>query len=594
MKRRDRKKCVLFFPLFAFWVFVTAVVYAVPPKWEPSKIPAASTTPAPMVQAVKWTSPKWLRALIAKTYACGKDGKSVVTCENGTCSADTCWTNEYCVGASVFGFATCVVPSSVKIEGCIDTASQDLTLTIGNKTVKQTALCPKESPVCMAGKCVTHCPTEWILKPDEISKSDNNSNGIYDSCEFPQMIGGENVSGEAVISGDGRFVAFSNSMCIYVYDRNTGQETLASVMKWEAKTACSASSPSISANGRYVAFSGFAAAFMPNSGGIEIIVRDMESGQNVAASAGKNGLLWYGDSEHSTYPVLSADGKFVAFTSASSVYQYHKDYINVVNFRRAYVHDLQSGKAEIVSVGSGMQEGLPYPATDENLSNSNSFAGGISGDGQFVVFSSPLKLVPSVKSGVSNIFVRDRNKLQTSLVSVGDGTGGNDDSYAPMMSVDGRFVSFWSRANNLVPGDTNGRQDVFLYDRETGKTERVSVNSDGLEGNADSAWFNVPSINADGRFIVFDSSASNLVPSDTNGLIDVFVHDRQTGKTEMVSVNMEGSQLDGLSSATGSAISADGRFIIFDSEAHNAISSKEYLNGNYHAFVTINPLFSNP
>jgi hypothetical protein len=107
------------------------------------------------------------------------------------------------------------------------------------------------------------------------------------------------------------------------------------------------------------------------------------------------------------------------------------------------------------------------------------------------------------------------------LVSVAsDGTQGNDGSGGASISANGRYVAFVSGASNLVPGDTNGVDDVFVHDRLTGQTTRVSVASDGTQGNGDSWW---PSISADGRYVAFESRASNLVPRDTNGAWDVFV-----------------------------------------------------------------------
>ncbi len=112
----------------------------------------------------------------------------------------------------------------------------------------------------------------------------------------------------------------------------------------------------------------------------------------------------------------------------------------------------------------------------------------------------------------------------------------------PSISANGRFVAFDSRATNLVSGDTNGRSDVFVHDRQTGITERVSVNSTGSQGNSDS---DRPLISANGRFVAFNSRSTNLVPGDTNGSMDVFVHDRQTGITERVSVDNSGNQGNG-------------------------------------------------
>src|SRR5439155_23930792 len=118
-----------------------------------------------------------------------------------------------------------------------------------------------------------------------------------------------------------------------------------------------------------------------------------------------------------------------------------------------------------------------------------------------------------------------------------DGTEGNAASAGATLSADGRFVAFHSAATNLVAGDTNATNDVFVHDRQTGITERVSVASDGTQGNKASSY---PALSADGRFVAFDSDATNLVAGDTNGTTDVFVHDRQTGTAQRVSVGSGG------------------------------------------------------
>src|SRR3989442_1497918 len=121
----------------------------------------------------------------------------------------------------------------------------------------------------------------------------------------------------------------------------------------------------------------------------------------------------------------------------------------------------------------------------------------------------------------------------TERVSVtSGGTEGNGASLGSALSADGRFVAFQSDATNLAPGDTNGATDVFVRDRQTGMTERVSVASDGTQANNASSY---PALSADGRFVAFQSDATNLVAGDTNGATDVFVHDRQTCATEPVS-----------------------------------------------------------
>src|SRR5207247_5673063 len=120
-----------------------------------------------------------------------------------------------------------------------------------------------------------------------------------------------------------------------------------------------------------------------------------------------------------------------------------------------------------------------------------------------------------------------------------DGTEGNAVSAGAALSADGRFVAFHSAATNLVAGDTNGTNDVFVHDRQTGITERVSVASDGTQGNKASSY---PALSADGRFVAFDSDATNLVAGGTNVTTDVSVRDRQTATTERVSVASGGTQ----------------------------------------------------
>ena len=149
----------------------------------------------------------------------------------------------------------------------------------------------------------------------------------------------------------------------------------------------------------------------------------------------------------------------------------------------------------------------------------------------------------------------------TERVSVDSaGNQGNGRSVEPSISADGRFVAFQSRASNLVAGDTNGREDIFVHDRQTGETERVSVDSAGNQGNRFSGR---TFLSTDGRFVLFNSSSNNLVAGDTNGFMDVFVHDRQTGVTERVSVDSAGNQ--GNFQSLRPSISADGRFVAYDS-----------------------------
>lgn len=193
----------------------------------------------------------------------------------------------------------------------------------------------------------------------------------------------------------------------------------------------------------------------------------------------------------------------------------------------------------------------------------------ISANGRFTVFESAAKnLVPSDTNGSRDIFVHDRRTGRTRRVSVrSNGSQGNDSSTHPDISGDGRFVAFQSEASDLVPGDTNGTSDVFVHDRRSGQTRRVSVRSNGSQGNGQSTD---PAISGDGRYVAFVSRASDLVKGDTNSVDDVFVHDRLSGRTRRVSVRTSGLQADEASDLAD--ISADGRLVAFEADATNLVA----------------------
>ena len=194
----------------------------------------------------------------------------------------------------------------------------------------------------------------------------------------------------------------------------------------------------------------------------------------------------------------------------------------------------------------------------------------ISDDGRYVAFLSPAtNFVAGDTNAAWDVFLRDRLTATTERISVDSaGMQGNANSgiYGISITPDGRFVAFESPANNLVSGDTNGARDIFLRDRLNGTTERVSVGSGGTQGNADSLN---PSISPDGRYVAFMSDASNLVPGDTNGVSDIFVRDRRRGTTERVNLGVAGLQANLFSDKP--SISADGRYVAFMSMASNLV-----------------------
>lgn len=196
----------------------------------------------------------------------------------------------------------------------------------------------------------------------------------------------------------------------------------------------------------------------------------------------------------------------------------------------------------------------------------------VSADGRFVAFAATAaNLVPQDRNGHGDIFVRDTWTGLTSLVSGGDGAAYD----APAISADGRLVAYLTEASDLVPGDLNGLPDVVVTDRRTGRSTGVSTGGDRESSGA-------PSISADGRFVVFRSAATNLVPGDTNGVDDVFVRDLRTGRIERVSVAAGGAQGD-KQVHHGTAVSADGRYVVFPSAATNLVPGDS--NGSVDMFV---------
>jgi hypothetical protein len=327
---------------------------------------------------------------------------------------------------------------------------------------------------------------------------------------------------------------------------------------------------SISADGRYVAFNSSANNLVPggdaNGPNSDVFVRDRQLGMTEVVSVSSSGAQGIGGS---FAPSMSADGRYVAFDS-----QVTNLVVGDTNgFYDVFVRDRQLGITEIVSVSSSGAQG-----------NHDSEFATISADGRYVAFSSSASnLVAGGTNSNHHVYVRDRRLGTTEIVSVSSsGAQGNHDSEFASISADGRYVAFASSATNLVQGDTNGTSDVFVRDRQLGTTERVSVSSSGVEGNGFSGYQRT-SISADGRYVAFDSFASDLVAGDTNGSYDVFVRDRQLGITEIASVSSSGAQGNNSSGYEGASISANGRYVEFWSNASNLVVGD--TNGFYDVFV---------
>ncbi|NIX76636.1 PD40 domain-containing protein [Microvirga terricola] len=208
-------------------------------------------------------------------------------------------------------------------------------------------------------------------------------------------------------------------------------------------------------------------------------------------------------------------------------------------------------------------------AADGAEADGFSFIAQVSADGRYVVFVSDAgNLVDGDTNGTSDIFRKDLlTGVITRVSTAGDGAQANAQSYNADVSADGRYVVFDSRAGNLVADDTNGAADVFRKDLLTGAITRISTAGDGAEGNAGSSF---AQISADGRYVVFESDASNLVAGDTNGTTDIFRKDLLTGAITRVSTAGDGAQANDLS--YDAQVSADGRYVVFESDASNLVA----------------------
>lgn len=219
-------------------------------------------------------------------------------------------------------------------------------------------------------------------------------------------------------------------------------------------------------------------------------------------------------------------------------------------------------------------------ASDGTPANGTSAGVSLSPNGRHVAFDSwATNLVISDTNSAYDVFVHDLETQRTTRASeASGGTQGSRSSGLGVFSADGRYIAFTSEASNLVPNDTNERNDVFVHDQQTGETTRVSVASDGVEANRGAG---TPSISADGRYVTFSSSSANLTSDPIGEGLNVFVHDRSTGETTMVSGTITDAPPNG--SSDRPALSADGRLVAFQSLASNLVASD--TNNNSDIFV---------
>jgi hypothetical protein len=440
-----------------------------------------------------------------------------------------------------------------------------------------------------------------------------NAVTLVDGGHGSPNIGPNGNSNDALVSADGSTIVFTTvssdimsgltdtngSDDVFVRDLATGDTVLASRRFGGPSLSAGGSSTWVqeSADGRYVVYTSMSTNLLPGQVDTEasqdVFLYDRQLNTTTLVSHAWNSATMTAN-DQSANPMISADGRYVAYTSwATNVVHHFVDGngpgVNVYTGTDVFLFDRVTGTNQLVSHQAGSDinggngtSGTFYPYPDYFLT--------ISGDGRYVgYYSYATDLVAGFVdhngASKSDVFVYDRVNDTNTLVSHAAGLpvdGGNDASFAPSISGDGRYIAFWSYSSTLVTGMAGAQaRNVFIYDQQTGLTTLVShVPGNATFGGDD--WSTDSAISKDGNFVVYQSYATNLVGgSDSNGQFDVFLYNRQTGTNTLVShrfnsaVNAANarSSIDTPQYATNSqSISDDGRFVVFNSQATDLVS----------------------
>jgi WD40 repeat protein len=308
----------------------------------------------------------------------------------------------------------------------------------------------------------------------------------------------------------------------------------------------------ITPNGRWVAFNSYADNLPGTAGGTinQVYVRDRKTGKTILVSRSNNGNAPGNDGSYDSG--ISNNGRFVAFESTAT---------NLPGslgptYYQVYIRDLKNKTTKLVSRLSGGDPASGGDSTDVS----------ISGSGQLVAFESDATNLPGTLSPDDQVYLRNTKSQKTSLVSkTSGGSPANDDSEDPAITPNGNIVAFESEGSNLPGAIGNNDDEAYVRDLRGGRTILVSRNSAGDPANDDTED---TSVSSNGRFVEFESYATNLPGSLGPTYTQVYLRDRKQDKTQLISRKSNGDAATGGYSDNGST-SADGRFVLFESEATN-------------------------
>ncbi|HEY8201163.1 MAG TPA: hypothetical protein VII47_07400, partial [Actinomycetota bacterium] len=436
-------------------------------------------------------------------------------------------------------------------------------------------------------------------------------------------------SKEPSISADGRYVAFTSSATnlvagdtnghedVFVTDRSTGETILVSRATDGTLGNANSYQPSISPDGRWVAFVSDADNFQPErnppgKAAADIFLRDLKLGTTIRVTLGGGNPGKLGGSFD---PSVSGDAQYIAFTSLDRALVGVGDCNDVHD---VFTWERATGKYTLVSTGTtkstcGKPPGVTYPGQAEGDRESQNPT--ISADGRYVVYSSDASnLDPTKQDSVkyqlpapqltpghpplgTNIFLWDRTTGSNKRIdnATGGGEPNADAGFVPTISHNGNRIAYMSDASDLVAGDNNGVRDTFVYDIPSGKTTLVSSDSDGtpqtcpqLQDKSNCQSYEAPSLSADGRFVAFVSGATTLIKNAPDANVtgrDVYVKDLNDNSVVRADVHDNGTQGNGGTIGSNPALSADGRYVAFPSLAKNLVDGQQSPQGVADVFV---------